>query len=84
MATTVGEVIFSDDMIVAQSDEIAPGTIIESLVISFDEAKYEEFVSSGGTSPASARKYRKISCNPPARATKATDLNRERVHWVAK
>ena len=64
MATIIGEVIVSDDMIVAQSDEIAPGTTVESLVIEFDLAKYEEFVSSEGSSPASACKYRKASCDP--------------------
>ena len=39
MVTTVGAVIASDDMIVAQSDEIASGTTVESLVIPFDDAK---------------------------------------------
>ena len=39
MATTVGEIILSDEMIVAQSDEVAAGTMVESLVIEFDQAR---------------------------------------------
>ena len=65
MATTVGEIIVSDDVMVAQSDEIAPGTTVESLVIEFDDAKYDEFLCSGGSSSPSARKYRKVSRGAP-------------------
>ena len=43
MATTVGETIHSDELVVAQFDEIAEGTIVESLFIEFDQTKYEEY-----------------------------------------
>jgi hypothetical protein len=84
MATTVGDVILSDEMIVAQSDTIAPGTEVESLVIEFDEAKYEEFVSSGGMSPTSARKYRKVSRSTEGQEANAVDTISKKVRWVAK
>lgn len=47
----------------APSDKISVGTIIESLVIEFDQEKYEEFLSSGSASPKSLWKYCKISTN---------------------
>jgi len=70
MATTVGEIILSDEMIVAQSDEVAAGTMVESLVIEFDQAKYEEYLSSDASSPRSARKCRRVSREPRAQAVK--------------
>ena len=60
MATTVGEIILSDEMIVAQSDEIATGTMVESLVIEFDQEKHEEFLSSDASSPSTSRKCRGV------------------------
>ena len=84
MATTVGEVIFSEEMIVAQSDTIAPGTTVESLVIEFDQTKYEEFVSSGDNSEVSARKFRRISCSSPNRTTNAANTGRRAVCWMVK
>jgi hypothetical protein len=64
MATTVGASICSDDMVVAQSDKIVAGTMVESLVIEFDQAKYEEYLSSNSSSPRSARKCRQVSHEP--------------------
>lgn len=61
MATTVGDIILSEGLIVSQSDDIAAGTTVDSLVIEFDQAKYEKFLSSETTSPAAACKYRKVS-----------------------
>ena len=64
MATTVGATILSDDMVVAQCDKIAAGTTVESLVIEFNQAKYEEYLSSNSSSPRSARKCRRVSHEP--------------------
>ena len=36
------------------------GKMVESLIVEFDQAKYEEFLSSGSKSPK-ARQYRKVS-----------------------
>jgi len=36
------------------------GKMVESLVVEFDQTKYEEFLSSGSKSPR-ARQYRKVS-----------------------
>lgn len=47
----------------AQSNKILVGTMIESLVIEFDQEKYEEFHSSGSLSLWSLWKYYKISAN---------------------
>ena len=61
MATTVGAAILSDEMVVAQSDKIVGGTDVETLVIEFDQSKYEDFLSLGKSSPTKARKYRRVS-----------------------
>ena len=45
---------------VAQGDVIYKGKTVESLVVEFDQAKYEEFLSSGSKSPK-ARAYRRVS-----------------------
>ena len=46
MATTVGESVHSDELVVAQFDEVAAGTTVESLVIKFEG--YLQSSSSGG------------------------------------
>ena len=61
MATTVGEIFSTTEKIVAQHDEVAVGDMAETLVIEFDQDKYEELLSSGKSSPISLRKYRKIT-----------------------
>jgi len=75
MATTVGETILSDEMVVAQSDVIATGTMVESLVIEFDQAKYEEYLSSDSSSPRSARKYRRVSREPRVQTVEIETLS---------
>ena len=37
------------------------GKMVESLVVKFDQAKYEEFLSSGSKSPRVGRQYRMVS-----------------------
>ena len=44
----------------AQGDVLYKGKMVESLVVEFDQAKYEEFLSSGSKSPK-ARVYRRVS-----------------------
>ena len=57
MATPLGTTFSTDEQVVAQGDVIYMGKIVESLVIEFNKAKYEEFLSSGSKSPR-ARQYR--------------------------
>ena len=44
----------------AQGDVTYMGKMVESLIVEFDQGKYEEFLSSGSKSPR-AQQYRKIS-----------------------
>jgi len=44
----------------AQGDVTYMGKMVKSLVVEFDQAKYEEFLSSGSMSPR-ARQYHKVS-----------------------
>jgi len=55
MATSLGITFSTDKQVVAQGDVTFMGKTVESLVIEFDQAKYEEFLSSGFKSPRVAR-----------------------------
>jgi len=44
-----------------QGDVSFTGKTVESLVVEFDQAKYEEFLSSGSKSSRVARQYRRVS-----------------------
>ena len=60
MATPLGITFSTDEQVVAQGDVTCIGKTVESLVVEFDQAKYEAFLSSGSRSPK-ARVYRKVS-----------------------
>ena len=51
MVTPLGTTFVTDEQIVAQDDVLCKGKMIESLIVEFDQAKYEEFLSSGSKSP---------------------------------
>jgi len=51
MATPLGTTFFTDEQVVAQRDVTFMGRMVESLVVKFDLAKNEEFLSSGSKSP---------------------------------
>lgn len=63
LVTLLGSLVISNDMVVAQSGNILVGTMVESLVMEFDQEKYEDFLSSGSISPKSLQKYRKVQIN---------------------
>ena len=60
MATPLGTTFSTDEQVVVQGDVTCMGKTVESLVVEFNQAKYEEFLSSGSKSPK-ARVYRKVS-----------------------
>ena len=51
MATPLGTTFVTDERTVVQDDVLRKGKMVESLVVEFDQAKYEEFLSSGSKSP---------------------------------
>jgi len=51
MATPLGITFSTDDQVVAQGDVTCMRRMVESLIVEFDQAKYEEFLSSGFKSP---------------------------------
>ena len=62
MATLLGNLTFStDEQVVVQGDINFVGKMVESLVVEFDQVKYEEFLSSGSKSPKATRQYRRVS-----------------------
>ena len=60
MATTMGTTFSTDEQVVAQGDVTYMRKMVESLIVEFDQAKYEEFLSSGFKSPRT-RQCRKVS-----------------------
>ena len=58
MATLLGTTFSTDEQVVAQGDITYMEKVVESLIVKFDQAKYEEFLSSGSKSPK-ARAYRR-------------------------
>ena len=61
MATPLGNTFSTNEQVVAQGDVTYMGKMVESLIVEFDQAKYEEFLSSGSKSPRVVRQYRKVS-----------------------
>jgi len=61
MATPLGTTFSTDKQVVAQGDVTFMEKTVKSLVVEFDQAKYEEFLSSGSKSPRVARQYHKVS-----------------------
>jgi len=55
MVTPLGTTFSTDEQAVAQGDITFIGKMVESLFVKFDQAKYEEFLSSGSKSPRVAR-----------------------------
>ena len=58
MATLLGTTFSTDEQVVAQGDVTYMEIMVESLIVEFDRAKYEEFLSSSSKS-LRARQYRK-------------------------
>ena len=61
MATPLGTTFSIDEQVMAQDDVSFMRKMVESLVVKFDQANYEEFLSSGSESPRVARQYRRVS-----------------------
>jgi len=50
MATPLGTTFSTDEQVVTQGDVTFMEKTVESLVMEFDQVKYEEFISSGSKS----------------------------------
>jgi len=61
MATLLGTSFSTDENVVAQADVRLLRKTVESLIVKFDQEKFEEFLSSGSASPKTMRKNRKVS-----------------------
>jgi len=70
MTTPLGNCFSTAENQVSQCDI---GSTAETLVIHFDEVKFEQLLFGGGTSPLHVRKHRKVSV---ARAPLATSWRR--------
>ena len=70
----MGTTFSTDEQVVAQGDVAFMGKKVESLVVKFDQTKYEEFLSSGFKS-LRARQYRKVSSEIHSRVSSETSPN---------
>ena len=61
MATPLGTTFSTDEQVVAQGDVSFMGKMVESLIVKFDQAKYEKFISSDSKSLRVTRQYRGVS-----------------------
>jgi len=61
MTTPLGTTFSTDEQVVAQSDVTFMKKMVESLVVKFDQTKYEEFLSSCFKSPRVAQQYCRVS-----------------------
>ena len=61
MVTPLGTSFFIDENAVAKADVQLLGNMMESLVIEFDQGKFEKFLFSGFVSPKIMRQYHKVS-----------------------
>ena len=65
MATPLGNIYYTDEEMVAQSDTELLESIVESLVVEFDQERYEKFLYAGSVSPKATRRFRKVSQETP-------------------
>ena len=60
MVTPLGIIFSTDEKVVSQHDDQTLGSTTKTLVISFDQEKFEEILSQGSNNPLFVRKHRKI------------------------
>ena len=73
MVTLRGTTFSTDEKVVAQGDITFMRKMVESLVMEFNQAKYEEFLSSGSKSPR-ARQCCKVSSEVRSQVPSETSL----------
>jgi len=60
MATPLGTYFSTDENAIVQADVKLMGSTVESLIIEFDQRKFEEFLSLGSDRPKATRCYHKV------------------------
>ena len=80
MATPLGTTLSTDEQVVTQGDITFMEKMVESLVVKFDQEKYEEFLSSGSKSPRVAQQYRRISSEIRSQVTSETSPDMARTN----
>ena len=86
MATPLGTVsYYTDEEMVAQSDTELLGSMVESLIVEFDQERYEKFLSAGSVSPKAIRKFRKVSQETPLSPSLSEEsFDEDRCHTFKK
>lgn len=73
METLLGTSFFTEDKVVAQADTKVLVSNNESLIVKFNQEKFEELFSSGSISPKAIRKLRKVSNKSCSQASSLED-----------
>ena len=82
MATQLGNIFSTDEKAIAQVDFKLLGSMVESLVIEFDQEKFEQLLS-GSISPKSTRQYRKVSSETALKSLRRL-LKEKPIHFLTK
>jgi len=61
MATPLGNTFSTDENAMAQADVQLHRKTVESLIIEFDQEKFNEFLSSSSANPRTMRQHHKVS-----------------------
>ena len=72
MVTPLGNVFFIDEKVMALADIKLVGSMVESIVIEFDQGKFEEFFSSSSKSQKATRQYRRVSLGTRSQVSSET------------
>ena len=82
MATPLRTTFFIDEQVVAQDDVSFMRKMVESLVMKFDQVKFEEFLSSGSKSPKVVRQYRRVSSKIRSQVSSETSPKMVCANWA--
>jgi len=79
MATPLGNTFSTAENQVSQCDDQSIGSIAETLVIHFDQEKFEQLLSVGTEIPLHVRKYKKVSIAKVPLATSEKQVSVETI-----
>jgi len=84
MATPLGTTFSTAENQVSQNDDQTLGSIAETLIIHFDQEKFEQLLSGGSKNPLHVRKHRKASIAKVPLATFGKQVSIEAIEVSAR
>jgi len=81
MVTLLGITFSNDEQVMVQGDVSFMRKTVESLIVELEQAKCEEFLSSGSKSPKVARQYHRVSAEICSQVS-LDGLRKQRHFWL--